>query len=52
MQKVAERNGWTKFVSMQGVYNLLYREEERQVMIPSCNGVVANFAKGDEPFLL
>lgn len=29
MQWTAERKGWTKFVSMQGWYNLLYREEER-----------------------
>jgi 1-deoxyxylulose-5-phosphate synthase len=34
-QYVAERNGWTKFVSMQPHYNLLYREEERE-MIPLC----------------
>jgi aryl-alcohol dehydrogenase-like predicted oxidoreductase len=34
-QHVAERNGWTKFVSMQNHYNLLYREEERE-MIPLC----------------
>jgi aryl-alcohol dehydrogenase-like predicted oxidoreductase len=34
-QHVAERNGWTKFVSMQPHYNLLYREEERE-MIPQC----------------
>jgi aryl-alcohol dehydrogenase-like predicted oxidoreductase len=33
MQNVAERNGWTKFVSMQNHYNLIYREEERE-MIP------------------
>src|SRR4051794_24682203 len=32
-QQVAERNGWTRFVSMQPHYNLLYREEERE-MIP------------------
>jgi aryl-alcohol dehydrogenase-like predicted oxidoreductase len=32
-QHVAERNGWTKFVSMQNYYNLVYREEERE-MIP------------------
>ncbi|CEI96905.1 hypothetical protein G6F70_002535 [Rhizopus microsporus] len=32
---IAERNGWTKFVSMQNFYNLLYREEERE-MIPYC----------------
>jgi 1-deoxyxylulose-5-phosphate synthase len=34
-QHVAERNGWTKFVSMQNYLNLLYREEERE-MIPLC----------------
>jgi 1-deoxyxylulose-5-phosphate synthase len=35
MQFAAERNGWTKFVSMQNHYNLVYREEERE-MIPYC----------------
>ncbi len=34
-QHVAERYGWTRFVSMQNHYNLLYREEERE-MIPQC----------------
>jgi aryl-alcohol dehydrogenase-like predicted oxidoreductase len=34
-QHVAERNGWARFVSMQNHYNLLYREEERE-MIPLC----------------
>jgi aryl-alcohol dehydrogenase-like predicted oxidoreductase len=34
-QHVAERNGWTRFVSMQNHYNLIYREEERE-MIPLC----------------
>jgi aryl-alcohol dehydrogenase-like predicted oxidoreductase len=34
-QHVAMRNGWTRFVSMQNHYNLLYREEERE-MIPQC----------------
>ncbi len=34
-QYTAERNGWTKFVSMQPHYNLIYREEERE-MIPLC----------------
>ena len=34
-QHTAERNGWTRFVSMQNHYNLLYREEERE-MIPQC----------------
>jgi 1-deoxyxylulose-5-phosphate synthase len=32
---VAERNGWTRFVTMQDHYNLLYREEEREVF-PLC----------------
>ncbi|ELQ39769.1 C2HC5 finger protein [Pyricularia oryzae Y34] len=31
MQFCAERNGWTKFISMQNQYNLLYREEEREM---------------------
>jgi 1-deoxyxylulose-5-phosphate synthase len=34
-QHVADRHGWTRFVSMQNHYNLLYREEERE-MIPQC----------------
>ena len=32
---VADLNGWTRFVSMQDYYNLLYREEERE-MLPLC----------------
>lgn len=35
-QNVAEQRGWAKFVSMQNHYNLLYKEEERE-MIPYCN---------------
>lgn len=35
MQLAAEQNGWTKFVSMQNHYNLLYREDERE-LIPIC----------------
>ena len=34
-QRVAAEHGWTPFVSMQPHYNLLYREEERE-MIPQC----------------
>ncbi len=34
-QHVAEVNGWTPFVSMQNHYNLIYREEERE-MLPLC----------------
>ncbi len=32
---VAEKNGWTKFVSMQNHLNIIYREEERE-MLPLC----------------
>ncbi|RRW45578.1 aldo/keto reductase [Pseudomonas luteola] len=32
---VADRNGWTRFVTMQNYVNLLYREEERE-MLPLC----------------
>jgi aryl-alcohol dehydrogenase (NADP+) len=32
---LAERRGWTRFVSMQDHYNLIYREEERE-MLPLC----------------
>ncbi|MEM6705331.1 MAG: aldo/keto reductase [Acidobacteriota bacterium] len=35
LQLTAEANGWTPFVSMQNHYNLIYREEERE-MIPYC----------------
>lgn len=34
-QNIAEKNGWTKFISMQDHLNLIYREEERE-MIPYC----------------
>jgi aryl-alcohol dehydrogenase (NADP+) len=34
-QHLAEKHGWTRFVSMQNHYNLIYREEERE-MIPLC----------------
>ncbi|CAK7901969.1 putative aryl-alcohol dehydrogenase Aad16p [[Candida] anglica] len=36
LQFIADKNGWFKFISMQNYYNLLYREEERE-MIPFCN---------------
>ncbi|KFY07074.1 hypothetical protein V492_07472 [Pseudogymnoascus sp. VKM F-4246] len=35
LQNIAEKNGWHKFISMQNYYNLIYREEERE-MIPYC----------------
>lgn len=34
-QHVADKHGWTRFVSMQNHYNLVYREEERE-MAPLC----------------
>ena len=34
-QRAADVHGWTRFVSMQNHYNLVYREEERE-MIPQC----------------
>lgn len=36
MQFAAEKNGWTKFISMQNEYNVIYREEERE-MNAFCN---------------
>src|SRR3984885_6160285 len=36
MLAASERHGWTKFVSMQPQYNLVYREEERE-MLPLCS---------------
>ncbi|WFD32711.1 hypothetical protein MSPP1_003761 [Malassezia sp. CBS 17886] len=35
LQNVAEKHGWHKFISMQNMYSLVYREEERE-MIPYC----------------
>jgi aryl-alcohol dehydrogenase (NADP+) len=35
MQHAADLGGWTRFVSMQNHYNLIYREEERE-MLPLC----------------
>lgn len=36
LQFIADKNGWFKFISMQNFYNLIHREEERE-MIPFCN---------------
>jgi aryl-alcohol dehydrogenase-like predicted oxidoreductase len=40
LQNIAEKNGWHKFISMQNYYNLIYREEEREMVrlasIPFC----------------
>ena len=51
LQNIAEKFGWHKFISMQNYYNLLYREEENE-MIPYCDfsgvGLIpwASFARG------
>ncbi len=52
MQWVAEKHGWTKFVSMQGYYNLLYREEERYVIQCTDAPVASNIQQRNEPILL
>lgn len=36
LQNIADKHGWHRFISMQSHYNLLYREEERE-MFPYCN---------------
>ncbi|KAF5857475.1 hypothetical protein ETB97_005719 [Aspergillus alliaceus] len=36
LQNIADRHGWHKFISMQNYFNLIYREEEHE-MIPYCN---------------
>ncbi len=43
MQLAAEKNGWAKFVSMQNHYNLLYREDERE-LIPICRQMNVSLA--------
>ena len=35
LQNIAEKHNWHKFISMQNFHNLIYREEERE-MIPYC----------------
>ena len=45
MQYTAKLNGWTKFVSMQDEYNLIMREEEREMF-----GLLADQGVGSIPF--
>jgi aryl-alcohol dehydrogenase-like predicted oxidoreductase len=53
---VAEKNGWTRFVSMQNHYNLIYREEEHE-MLPLCvdQGIAvtpySRWPRGDWPVI-
>lgn len=32
LQNIADKHGWHKFISMQNYYNLIYREEEREMV--------------------
>jgi aryl-alcohol dehydrogenase-like predicted oxidoreductase len=45
MQHAADVNGWTRFVSMQDQYSLMYREEEREMF-----GLLADQGVGSIPF--
>jgi 1-deoxyxylulose-5-phosphate synthase len=45
MQSIAELHGWTKFVSMQDQYNLMQREEEREMF-----GLLADQGVGSIPY--
>lgn len=45
MQHAADLHGWTRFVSMQDQYSLLYREEEREMM-----GLLAHQGVGSIPY--
>jgi len=45
MQHAAERNGWTRFVSMQNQYSLMQREEEREMF-----GLLADQGVGSIPW--
>jgi 1-deoxyxylulose-5-phosphate synthase len=45
MQYVADLHGWTRFVSMQDQYNLMQREEEREMF-----GLLANQGVGSIPY--
>jgi aryl-alcohol dehydrogenase-like predicted oxidoreductase len=45
MQYVAERHGWTKFISMQDQYSLMQREEEREMF-----GLLADQGVGSIPY--
>ena len=45
MQHVADANGWTKFISMQNQYNLIHREEEREMF-----GLLADQGVGSIPW--
>jgi hypothetical protein len=51
LQNIADQNGWHKFISMQNYYNLIYREEEREMVrsgsSPSPDTVALTFSSLD-----
>lgn len=49
LQNVAQKHGWHQFISMQNYYNLLYREEERE-MIPYCRDTGVGCIPVSAPF--
>ena len=42
LQTIAKEHGWTQFITMQAQYNLMYREEERE-MVPYCQSTGVGF---------
>lgn len=44
LQNIADRNGWHKFISMQNYYNLIYREEEREMVRPIPSSPLPSFS--------
>lgn len=48
LQNVAERNGWIKFISMQGYYDLVCCEEARE-MIPYCRSIGVGLCPWSSP---
>ncbi|KAJ7572617.1 NADP-dependent oxidoreductase domain-containing protein [Mycena floridula] len=46
LNEIADKHNWTKFISMQNEYSLLYREEERE-MIPYCKSAHHPLHQGD-----
>ena len=51
LQYIAEKNGWTKFISMQNYYNLVYREEERE-MLPACKELGVGYSPNPSSILI
>jgi aryl-alcohol dehydrogenase-like predicted oxidoreductase len=43
LQNIADRKGWHKFISMQNYYNLIYREEEREMVSSKTLAIILPF---------